>query len=138
MEQTIHAGIGPHIEKIETRGNAHACKASLRNYQLARDCLKRAERDLAETVAIIATSLTTATALQAVITVANDKLGLSLEVLQSAFKSYIAIFILILFLGFIRASSAMRRRVRAEREIDQTKRALFEFCPMDQWPQPGE
>ena len=115
MEQTITARIGQRIEKNETRGREHACKASLRNYQLAHDCLKRAERDLAETVAFIATSLTTATALQAVITVANDKLGLSLEV-----------------------SSAMRRRARAEREIDQTKKALFEFCPMDQWPQTGE
>jgi cytochrome c biogenesis protein CcdA len=138
MEQTITARIGQRIEKNETRGREHACKASLRNYQLAHDCLKRAERDLAETVAFIATSLTTATALQAVITVANDKLGLSLDVLRFAFKSYIGIFILILLLGFVRASSAMRRRARAEREIDQTKKALFEFCPMDQWPQTGE
>lgn len=138
MEQTIHTGIAPQMEWVETKGNAHACKASWRNYQHALDCFKRAERDLGETVTFIAASLTTVTAVQAGITLAKHELGLSTEILQIAFKSYIAVIILILLIGFVRASSAMRRRTQAERDIDQTKRALFEFCPMDQWPKNEE
>jgi hypothetical protein len=53
-----------------SRGNAHACKACQRVYQQACDRLKRAERDLGETAAFIAASLTTATAIEAVINIA--------------------------------------------------------------------
>jgi len=104
----------------------------------ARDRLKRADRDLGETAAFIAASLTTVTAIQAVISIAKDELELSNDVLQLAFNGYIAIFILILLLGVFRARSAMHRRSQAEREIDQTKQGIFEFCPMDQWPEPEE
>jgi len=138
MEQTIHAGIVPQMEWVETKGNAHACKRSWRNYQHALDCFKRAERDLGETFAFIAASLTTVTAVQAVITIARKELDWSTEILQIAFQSYIAVILLIMLVGLIRASSALWRRARAERDIDQTKRALFEFCPMDQWPKVEE
>jgi hypothetical protein len=136
MEHIIQAGIGPRFEKTGTRADAHACKASLRDYEQAREHLKRAERDLAETVAFIAASLTTVTAIQAVISIADERLKLPVEVLQIAFQSYIALFLIILVVGFIRAGAAMRRRSQAEQEVDQTKRGVFEFCPMDQWPKP--
>jgi cytochrome c biogenesis protein CcdA len=126
------------IEFTHPIGKNHACKASRRGYQQAIDRLKRAERDLGETAAFIAASLTTVTAIQAVISIAKDQLELSNRVLQLAFHGYVTIFILILLLGMIRARSAMRRRSQAEREIDQTKKGIFEFCPMDQWPEPDE
>jgi cytochrome c biogenesis protein CcdA len=121
-----------------SKGRIHACKASRRGYQQARDRLRRANRDLGETAAFIAASLTTVTAIQAVISIANDKLGLSREILQLAFNGYIAIFILILLLGAFRASNALHRRAQAEREIDQTKKGIFEFCSADEWPQAEE
>jgi hypothetical protein len=120
------------------RGEVHACKASRRGYQLARDHLKRADRDLGETAAFIATSLTTVTAVQAVISIAKDQLALSNLVLQLAFHGYIGTIILILLLGFFRARSVMQRRARAEREIDLSKKGIFEFCPMQEWPEPDE
>jgi pyruvate formate-lyase activating enzyme-like uncharacterized protein len=125
-------------ETQQSKGKLHACKASQRGYQQARDRLKRAERDLAETAAFIAASLTTVTAIQAVISIAKDKLELSKEVLQLAFQGYVAVFILIFLLGALRVRSAIRRRTRAEKEIDQTKKGIFEFCPTDQWPKPEE
>ena len=125
-------------ESQPSKGRIHACKASRRGYQQARDRLRRANRDLGETAAFIAASLTTVTAIQAVISIANDKLGLSREILQLAFNGYIAIFILILLLGAFRAGSALRRRAQAEREIDQTKKGIFEFCSTDEWAQVEE
>jgi hypothetical protein len=125
-------------ESQQSTGKIHACKASRRGYQQARDRLKRADRDLGETAAFIAASLTTVTAIQAVISIAKEELELSNDVLQLAFNGYIATFVLILLLGVLRARSAMRRRSRAEREIDQTKKGIFEFCPMEQWPEPEE
>ena len=121
-----------------TRAEVHACKASRRTYQQARDHLRRAERDLAETAAFIAASLTTVTAIQAVITVARDKLELSKDILQWAFQGYVAVFLLILLLGAVRVRNAIRRRSQAEREIDQTKKAIFDHCPIDQWPKPED
>ena len=118
----------------QSTGRIHACKASQRGFQQASDHLKRANRDLGETAAFIAASLTTVTAIQAVISLAKAELGLSIEILQMAFNAYITIFILIFVLGALRARSALRRRAKAEREIDQTKKGIFEFCPMDQWP----
>lgn len=144
MEQTNYSTIYPAPAKQPLNGNhqlkadIHACKASQRGYQQARDHLRRAERDLAETAAFIAASLTTVTAIQAVITVAKDKLALSQDILYLAFGGYVAIFLLILLLGAVRVQNAIRRRTRAEREIDQLKRGIFEFCPMDQWPKPDD
>ena len=144
MEQVNHFRVNHGSQKIQaqesqpSKARTHACKASQRGYQLACDRLKRAERDLAETAAFIAASITTVTAIQAVISLAKDKLELSKEVLQLAFQSYIAVFILILLLGALRVRGAIQRRTQAEKEIDQTKKGIFEFCPTDQWPRPEE
>jgi hypothetical protein len=120
------------------KAKIHACKASQRGYQLACDRLKRAERDLAETAAFIAASLTTVTAIQAVISLARDKLELSTDVLKLAFQGYVAFFIVIFLLGTLRIRGAIRRRTQAEKEIDQTKKGIFEFCEPLQWPKPEE
>jgi len=120
------------------KARIHACQASQRGYQLACDRLKRAERDLAETAAFMAASLTTVTAIQAVVSVAKDKLELSKEVLQYAFQGYAAVFLLIFLLGALRIRGAIRRRTQAEKEIDQTKKGIFEFCEPPQWPKPEE
>lgn len=145
MEQTNYTRIYPapskkpsFDENHQSKGQLHACKASRRAYQQARDHLRRAERDLAETAAFIAASLTTVTAIQAMITVAREKLELSKDVLQLAFQGYVAIFLLIFLLGALRVSQAIRRRTKAEREIDQTKKGIFEFCPMEDWPKTEE
>ncbi|HLO13246.1 MAG TPA: hypothetical protein VK206_00340, partial [Anaerolineales bacterium] len=119
-----------HLPKAKT----HACKASQREYQLARDRLQRAERDLAETAAFIAASITTVTAIQAVISLARDKLELSREILQLAFQSYVALFVLILLFGALRIRDAIQRRTRAEKDMDQTKKGIFEFCDTPEWP----
>lgn len=121
-----------------TIGDDHACRASWREYQKARDALKRADRDLGETVAFLAASLTTVTAIQAVTTIALDKLGLPQAMLLFAFKIYLAIFLLVLLLGLLRAIRAMVRRARAERNIDQTKKGVVQYCPIDQWAKLAE
>ena len=125
-------------ENYPPKAKVHACKASQRGYQLACDRLKRAERDLAETAAFIAASLTTVTAIQAVISLARDKLELSTDVLKLAFQGYVAIFLLIFVLGALRIRGAIHRRSEAEKEIDQTKKGIFEFCEPPQWPKPEE
>ena len=117
----------------QTLGDLYACRNSQLRFSHARDCLRRANRDLGETAAFIAASLTTMTAIQAVISIANDKLELSKDVLQIAFDGYIVILVLIFILGAFRAHSAIRRRAWAEREIDQTKNGIFNFCPIDEW-----
>ena len=141
MEQTNYSRVYPAPartpavdENHQSRAGIHACKASQHAFQQACDHLKRAERDLAETAAFIVTSLTTVTAIQAVITIAKGDLELSTEVLQLAFLGYTVIFVLIFGLGGLRIRNAIRRRTKAEREIDQAKRAIFEHCPPDQWP----
>jgi len=142
MERTNHERVRPPANTLtlgqtqQTKADVHACRVSLREYQKARDHLKRAERDLGETAAFIISSLTAATAIQAVIAFVEDKLQLSTEVLRLAFLSYITIFILLFLLGTLRISNAIHRRAKAEREIDQTKRAMFDFCSTDQWPKP--
>ena len=123
------------LQANQSKAQLHACKASQRSYQQASDRLRRAKRDLGETVALVAASLTTVTAVQAVINLARDRLDLSTQVLQLAFQGYVAVFILIFLLGGLRAASAIRRRTQAEREVDQAKKGILEFCPMDQWPQ---
>ena len=141
MEQTNYSRVYPAPaetpalnENHQSRAGVHACKASQHAFQQACDHLKRAERDLAETAAFIVTSLTTVTAIQAVITIAKGDLELSTEVLQLAFLGYTLIFVLIFMLGGLRINSAIRRRAKAEREMDQAKRAIFEHCSSDQWP----
>ena len=145
MEQTNYSRVYPapfkkpvDTENHRSKAEDHACKASRRAYEQACDHLRRAERDLAETAAFIAASLTTVTAIQAVISIAKDQLELSKDVLQIAFQGYVVIFALILLLGAVRIRGAIHRRTRAEKEIDQTKRGIFEFCPMEQWPKPEE
>jgi hypothetical protein len=113
------------VENYPPKAKIHACKASQRGYQLACDRLKRAERELAETAAFMAASLTTVTAIQAVISIARDKLELSKEVLQLAFQGYVAIFILIFVLGALRIRSAIQLRTHAEKDIDQTNKRDF-------------
>ncbi len=125
-------------ENYLPKAKFHACKASQRGYQLACDRLKRAERDLAETAAFMAASLTTVTAIQAVVSLARDKLELSKDILQLAFQGYVAVFLLIFLLGAIRIRSAIYRRSQAEKEIDQTKKGIFEFCEPPQWPKPED
>ena len=120
------------------KAKAHACKASQREYQLACDRLQRAERDLAETAAFIVASITTVTAIQAVISLARDKLELSTEVLGLALAIYVAIFALILLFGALRIRSAIRRRTQAERDIDQTKKGIYEFCDSLPWTKTDE
>lgn len=144
MEQVNQFRANHGSEKVRPEENhppkakTHACKASQRGYQLARDRLKRAERDLAETAAFIAASITTVTAIQAVISLARDKLELSKGVLQLAFQGYVAVFILIFLLGALRIRGAIRRRTQAEKDIDQTKKGIFEFCDSPEWPRPEE
>jgi hypothetical protein len=123
-------------ENHQSKAEVRACKVSRHAFQQACDHLKRAERDLAETAAFMITSLTTTTAIQAVIAFVQEKLALSNEILRFAFLSYITIFLLIFVLGTLRISATIRRRSKAEREIDQTKKAIFEFCSPDQWPKP--
>jgi hypothetical protein len=115
-----------------------ACRNSQRSLWHARDCLRRANRDLGETAAFVAASLTTVTAIQAVINIANDKLEFSKDILHVAFDGYIMILVLIFVWGAFRANSAIRRRARAEREIDQAKKKVFDFCPIDEWPKVDE
>ena len=125
-------------ENHPPKARTHACQASQREFQLASDRLKRAERDLAETAAFMAASLTTVTAIQAVMSIAKEKLELSREILQWAFQGYIVIFLLIFLLGALRIRGAIQRRSQAEKEIDQTKKGIFEFCEPTQWPKPEE
>jgi len=123
------------LEKLQrSNGNIHACKISQRSLQQAHDRLRRANRDLGETAAFIVASLTTITAVEAVFNIAMDKIGLSKEILQMAFNIYIVVFALIFIGGAFRARIAIRRRAQAERDIDQAKKGIFEFCPEEQWP----
>lgn len=125
-------------ENHRSKADGHACRAYQHVHQQALEHLRRAERDLAETAAFMAASLTTATAIQAVITVANDKLELSKNLLQMAFQGYVAIFLLVLVLGGVRVRKALRRRTQAEKEIDQAKKGMFIFCPTEPAPEPAE
>lgn len=125
-------------ESRQTNAHAHACKACQRVYLQARDRLKRADRDLGETVAMIAASLTTATAVEAVINIAHDKINLSREFLLATFDVYIVVFVLILVWGAFRSRNAICRRAQAEKDVDQAKKGIFQFCPGEQWPKTEE
>lgn len=139
QERTNHGSRSPiefiHLEENQqSKGRVHACKASQRNFQLADDRLKRANRDLAETAAFMLGLMTTVTAIEAVINIADNKIHISPIYLQMAFDVYIVLFVLILFFGGLRSLDAIYRRSQAEKEIDQAKRGIFDFCPEDQWP----
>jgi len=60
------------------------------------------------------------------------------QFLKGAFNLYIAIFILIFLWSAFRSGGAIRRRARAERDMDQAKKGIFEFCSKDQWPKMDE
>jgi len=133
----IRRRIDPNVQRDESQqsvGFNHARKAYRRLYQQACDQFKRADRDLGETAAFVAASLTTATAIEAVMTVANDKLGLSKDILQEGFYVYIGIFVLILLYGVLRGKRAIQRRAKAEKEIDEAKEGIFRYYPDEQWP----
>ncbi|SRR5258706_986913 len=115
-------------------GKIHACRISRRSFQQAQDRLKRANRDLGETAAFMLALITTVTAIEAVINIADNKIHIPPQYLQAAFDLYIGLFVLILTLGALRSWGAIRRRSQAEREIDQAKKGIFEFCPGDEWP----
>lgn len=104
------------------------CRVSRRNLEQANDHLKRANRDLGETAAFITASLATVTAVEAVINIAVTRINLPIEILRVAFGIYIAVFVLIFLGGAVRAQSALNKRSRAEREIDQAKRSVFQHC----------
>ena len=122
-------------ENQQTLGEKHAIRTYRRLYLHACDQFKRADRDLGEIAAFVAASLTTATAIEAVMTVANDKLELSKNVLQEGFYVYIGIFLLILLYGVIRGRKAIQNRSNAEKEIDKAKEGLFRYLPAEQWPE---
>lgn len=119
-----------------SKADIRACKTYRQDYEQACDHLRRAERDLAETAAFMAGSLTTVTAVQAVITLARKELELPMDLLQLALLGYVAIFLLILLLGGLRVRNAIRRRTRAEKAIDLAKKGMGEFCPTDPWLKP--
>lgn len=114
------------------------CRVSRRNLEQANDRLTRANRDLGETAGFIAASLTTVTAVEAVINIAVHQINLSVDILRVAFDVYIAVFLIIFLWGAIRAQGALHKRARAEREIDQAKRGIFEHCLEEPSPKPKE
>ena len=148
MEHTHQFGTNHQAERIvekfqleqslKSKGNLHACRASQREFQQARDRLKRANRDLGETAAFIAAAVTAATAVQAVISFANEKLGLTQNTLQVVFMGYILIIGVLIVSGALRVAHAMYRRKQAERQIDDTKKCIFDFCPVEEWPKAEE
>ena len=138
MDTYKPAGNGISTDNHQTMTITHACRSCQRGYQQARDRLKRADRDLGETVGVVAASLTTATAVEAVINMAHDKIVLPREFLLTAFDGYIAIFALILVWGVIRSWTAIRKRTLAERDVDQAKKAIFQFCSEAHWPRTDE
>lgn len=132
MEQTKQFRAN-HGNQQFPRANVHACKASQWALHQAEDHLRRANRDLGELAAFIAASLTTVTAIEAVINIAVEKIGLSTGILHTAFDVYIGFLAGILILGAIRFGVVMRRRARAEKEMDRAKRGIYEFCPTEDW-----
>lgn len=119
-------------------GKVHACRISQRSFHQAQDRLKRSNRDLGETAAFMLALITTVTAIEAVINIADSKIHMPVEYLQLTFDLYIVLFILILVAGGLRCWGAIRMRSQAEREIDQAKQGIFEFCSGDQWPKSEE
>lgn len=119
------------------------CKIAQRDYQLARDHLKRANRDLGETAAVLLGSLTAVSAVGAVINIAVDKAGLSSEVMVAGFQRnlpldllliYIALIAVLFGWGFLRIVIAFLNRWQAEKQIDQSVAQIYESCPGKLWP----
>jgi len=131
--KTVQTDVFPVYENRPPIVIAHARKAWRRLYLEARNHFRQADRDLGETAAFVAASLTTATAIEAVMTVANDKLGLSKSILQEGFYIYIGIFILILASGLFRGRNALRRRARAEKELRQARKGIFKYFQFEEW-----
>ena len=67
------------------------------------------------------------------INIADSKIHIAPEYLKMAFDLYIALLGFILIAGALRSWGAILRRSQAEREIDQAKKGIFEFCPGDDW-----
>ncbi|HXD08419.1 MAG TPA: hypothetical protein VN653_00050 [Anaerolineales bacterium] len=117
----------------QSLGQIRACRISKRSFQQAQDRLKRANRDLGETAAFMVALITTVTAIEAVINVADGRIHIAPEYLKMAFDLYIALLMFILIAGALRSWGAILRRSQAEREIDQARQGIFEFCPGDEW-----
>ena len=114
-------------ERTKSTNSLVAYRNSKRRLEWANDQIARANRDLGEMAAFLAASLTTVTAVQAVINIAIDRIGLAKEILQIAFNTYIGILIFILVVGGLRFIGIMYRRGRAEKEIDRAKQRIYEF-----------
>lgn len=120
------------------RASAHACKASQRGFQQANDRLRRANRDIGEAAAFLAASLTTITAVEAVINLASGTLHLQENILKLAFDLYIVFLFAILTAGVLRFAVVLNRRAQAEKEVDEAKQAVYRFCEIEQWPKAEE
>src|SRR5512142_1428421 len=94
-------------QSLDSKGNQFACRDYHRSLEEASDQLRRANRDLGEVAAFIAASLTTVTAVEAVINIADGKIGLAHNILQMAFDGYIAFLAAILILGSLRFAIVM-------------------------------
>jgi len=129
-------GVLPPVENQQTSGIHHACINFHLRYQEAADCFRRADRDLGETAAFVAAFLTTVTAIEAVITVANDELDLSLGILQDIFYIYIGLFAFVLVVGLLRGWNSMNKRAQAEHEMDRAKKGILLNCPAEKLPRP--
>jgi hypothetical protein len=125
-------------QSLKSKGNAYACRDSQRRLEQASDRFHRANRDLGETAGLLAASLTTVTAVEAVINIAVERIGLAPEILKMAFDGYIGLLIGILFVGTLRFVYVMGKRAQAEKEIDKAKKGILDFCPVDQWPKHEE
>jgi hypothetical protein len=123
----------PADDAQDSLANVRACKVYQVDLQQANDHLRRANRDLGELAGFVAASLTTVTAVAAVINIAVDKIGLAKGILQVAFELYIAFLVAILILGVLRFALVMQRRARAEKELDHAKQGVYRFCPPKQW-----
>lgn len=77
--------------------------------------------------------ITTVTAIEAMINIADSKIHIAPEYLRMTFDLYIVFLVLILITGAFRSWSAILKRSQAEWEIDQAKKGIFEFCPGDEW-----
>lgn len=125
-------------ESLKPKDNIRACRTSRQNLARATDRLNRANRDLGETAAFVAASLTTVTAVEAVINIAVDRIDLGQEILRVAFFVYIGLFMAIFIWGAVRTLNALHRRAQAERDIDLSKRGIFDYCDGDPLPKVEE
>lgn len=125
-------------QSLDSKGNQFACRDYHRSLEEASDHLRRANRDLGEVAAFIAASLTTVTAVEAVINIADGKIGFPASILQIAFAGYIALLAGIFIVGGLRFAYVMYKRTEAEKEMDNAKQGIYRFCQIDDWPKPEE